>query len=162
MKFTVTTLLLITAFAANAGSFEDYARVISVQERYSSTGQRRQVCNNSGSSNQESSSNFGVGTAVGAVAGGLLGAQVGKGNGRTAAAAVGAVTGALVGNHVSSNNNSNPSGSQNCYMTDGDTRISGYSVTYEYNGRSFTDVFPTAPRGDSIKVRVSLMATSGN
>ena len=81
MKFTVTTLLLITSFAANAGSFEDYARVISVQERYSSTGQRRQVCNNSGSSNQESSSNFGVGTAVGAVAGGLLGAQVGKGIG---------------------------------------------------------------------------------
>jgi hypothetical protein len=33
-------------------------------------------------------------------------------------------------------------------------------VTYEYNGRTFTDFFPSAPNGDTIKVRVNLMPSS--
>lgn len=153
-RTTAAALMLCAAFTAQAASFEDYARIVAVQEKYDTTSQpRRVVCDNgpAGASNGP-----GVGTLIGAVAGGLLGAQVGKGDGRTAAAAVGAATGALAGNHLE-NNTANAG--RNCYQTadDYNPRVVGYNVTYEYAGRTFTEFSPYAPNGDTFKVRVSLM-----
>jgi uncharacterized protein YcfJ len=149
MKKTTIALLLCFAFSANAASFEDSARVLSVQEKTTQSNNRHQVCDG----DQATSSGPGVGTLIGAVAGGLLGAQVGQGNGRVAASAGGAVVGALTGNHLENNNQ----GGRNCYMADDyQTRVVGYNVSYEYQGRTFTDFFQNAPNGDTIKVRVNL------
>jgi len=127
---------------SQAAQFEDWARVVSSQPQYEQ-GPRRQVCNGS------SSNSPGVGTVIGAVAGGLIGSQVGRGNGRVAATAGGAVVGALSGNH-----NENKDG--NCYMEETGGRLIGYAVSYEYNGRVFTDTFATPPNGESIRIRVSV------
>lgn len=158
MKKTAAALMFVCAFSANAASYEDYARVISVQEKIERTNQRHQVCDGG---QAQSSNSIGAGTVIGAVAGGLLGAQVGKGNGRTAAAAVGAATGAMAGNHLENNSTGNRSASGNCYMADDyGTRTAGYNVTYEYQGRTFTESFPNPPNGDTVKVRVNLMPTT--
>lgn len=139
--------------AANAVTFEDYARVVSVREQYEQGSQRR-VCNSA----QPANSGPGVGTAIGAVAGGLLGAQVGKGNGRVAASAAGAVTGALAGNYLENNRSS---GGEDCYYETTGGRLIGYAVTYEYNGRTFTNTFSTPPRGDSLPIQVNLSPVTG-
>lgn len=154
MKKTAVALMLCAAFTAQAASFEDYARIVGVQEKFDTTSQqRRVVCDNGPGAG---SSGPGVGALLGAVAGGLLGAQVGKGDGRTAAAAVGAATGALAGNHLE-NRPANDGG--NCYQTaDGyGGRVIGYTVTYEYAGRTFTEFSPTVPNGDTIRVRVNVL-----
>ena len=157
MKKTLVMLLgALATTTATAASYDDFARVISVQEQYRSNGGGRQVCDNN---QQHSGSTVGVGTAVGAVTGGLLGAQVGKGNGTVAASAAGAVVGALSGQYIE-NNNRQPNNGSNCYYTNGDSRPNGYRVTYEYMGRTYTDNFRNPPNGDEIKVRVTVAPTS--
>lgn len=155
MKKTTAVLMLVatvSAGAVNAASFEDNARVLGVQEKLSQSNNRHQVCDG----DQATSGGPGVGTLIGAVAGGLLGAQVGQGNGRVAASAGGAVVGALAGNKLENNQ-----GGRNCYMADDyQSRVIGYNVTYEYQGRTFTDFFQNAPSGDNIKVRVNLMPST--
>jgi uncharacterized protein YcfJ len=153
-KTTVAALLLCAAFTAQAASFEDFARIVAVQEKYdTTTPQRRVICDNGQAA---ASSGPGVGALIGAVAGGLLGAQVGKGDGRTAAAAVGAAAGALTGNHLE---NSPANAGRNCYQAADSygARVIGYNVTYEYAGRTFTEFSPYAPNGDTLRVRVNLM-----
>lgn len=153
-KTTVAALMLCAAFTAQAASFEDFARIVAVQEKYDTTSQQRRVICDNGQA--ATSSGPGVGALIGAVAGGLLGAQVGRGDGRTAAAAVGAATGALAGNHLE---NGTANAGRNCYQTVDNYggRVIGYNVTYEYAGRTFTEFSPYAPNGDTIKVRVNLM-----
>jgi uncharacterized protein YcfJ len=138
----------LSAFAA---SNEDYARVISVQERFSQ-GTSRKVCANEPVANDGNS--YGAGTAIGAIAGGLLGSQVGKGNGKVAAAAGGAVVGALSGNYLE---NRNGSTEPRCRYVETAGRPAGYLVTYEYAGRQYTDTFTYPPEGDSVRVRVTVM-----
>lgn len=157
MKKTAAVVMLCAAFAAQAANFEDYARVVAVQEKYATGNQRRVVCEPTGQA--APTSGPGVGALIGAVAGGVLGAQVGKGDGRIAAASVGAATGALAGNHLE--NNGAAGASRNCYESEGSGgRVIGYDVTYEYGGRTFTEHSPKPPSGDSIKVRVNVMPTS--
>lgn len=154
MQSKAVLLMLAMCATAQAASFDDTARVLSVEEKTSQTNQRRQVCDDA----QATSTTPGVGTLIGAVAGGVLGAQVGKGNGRTAAAATGAVVGALTGNHLEK---STSGAAVNCYQADDYvTRVIGYTVTYDYNGRVFTQFMPAAPTGDTLKVRVNLTAQS--
>ena len=153
MKKTAVLLMLAVSATTQAASFDDTARVLSVEEKTSQSTQRRQVCEDA----QATSAMPGVGTVIGAVAGGVLGAQVGKGNGRTAAAATGAVVGALTGNHLGKGG----SAGRNCYASNEyETRVIGYTVTYDYNGRVFTQFMPTPPSGDTLKVRVNLTASA--
>ena len=93
----IFALVTVAATSLQAASFEDHARVLDVQERYSgnsSNSGTRTVCE---PVQQTPSNEYGAGTAIGALAGGLVGSQVGKGNGRIAGAAVGAATGAMAG-----------------------------------------------------------------
>ena len=80
MKIQILTVLAIAcATGTQAASFDDYARVINVQERYSGStpaSGTRTVCE---PGQQVQSNNYGAGTAIGAIAGGLIGSQVGKG-----------------------------------------------------------------------------------
>lgn len=156
----VFTLTASATLVGNAASFEDYARVIDVQERYSGSpqsGGSRPVCE---PVQQAQNSEYGAGTAIGAVAGGLIGSQVGKGNGRIAGAAVGAAAGAMAGHYVEGRNQQPQ---QRCYQTsDGysngysQRRPSGYTVTYEYAGRTFTENRSRPPAGNTIRVRVNV------
>ena len=111
MKKLAALLILAATFSAQAATYEDYARVLSVQEKYASSGQPRQVCN--GGSN---SSGLGMGTVIGAVSGGLLGNTVGNKSGKVAAAAVGAATGAVAGTYIENGMNGGNGGGRNCYM----------------------------------------------
>lgn len=151
MKKSLALVLgAFVSLSALAASGEDYARVVSVQERYSQ-GTSRNVC--STEPGASSGNNIGAGTAIGAVAGGLLGSRVGKGNGKVAAAAGGAVVGALSGNYLE---NRNGSGEVRCQYVESGGRPAGYFVTYEYAGRQYTDTFTYPPEGDSVRVRVSV------
>lgn len=102
-----------------------------------------------------------VGAGLGAVAGGLLGHTVGGGSGKTAATAVGAVAGALVGNELA-NRSANvqaeraPAEVQNCKtVKETQSRLVGYRVRYEYNGREFESIVRSNP-GSTLPVLLSV------
>jgi uncharacterized protein YcfJ len=98
-----------------------------------------------------------VGPLIGGVTGGLLGAQVGRGNGKVAASAAGAAIGAIVGDRLS--NRGGPDEFyerevRRCRMVDNfETRITGYRVTYDYAGRTYTTTLPYDP-GPRLPVHV--------
>jgi uncharacterized protein YcfJ len=99
------------------------------------------------------------------VAGGLLGAQVGKGSGQVAAAATGAAVGAIVGDRLGNRERGREvvyeREVRRCRTVDEwETRISGYRVTYEYGGRSYTTILPYDP-GRRLAVRVNVEPAAG-
>lgn len=139
---------------AGAASFDDYARVLNVSERIENYNQPRQECaqgDTMGAPGERGVS----GAVIGGVAGALLGSQVGRGNGQVAAAAVGAATGALVGDRVQ-NTGPGTYPVQRCRMVDNYiSRVVGYTVSYEYQGKSYTDNVSFNP-GDTMRVRVNV------
>jgi uncharacterized protein YcfJ len=100
-----------------------------------------------------------TGAVIGGLAGAILGSQVGKGSGKTAGAAVGAATGAIVGDRIGNNSSgagSSPQTIQRCRVIDSwQTRSLGYEVTYEYRGRTFTEILPYAP-GNTLRLTVQV------
>jgi uncharacterized protein YcfJ len=164
MKKTVFALALVAlSSSAMAYDFSDTAQVISSEPIYQQS-QRQQCWDEQVQGNTVSNSNSGSslnsGTIIGGIAGGLLGHQVGGGNGKTAATAVGAVTGALVGNNI---NNGSVGGGvgggvqtvRRC-NTVPDQRISGYRVTYQYNGRQVTTTMQHNPES-TVQVGVGII-----
>jgi uncharacterized protein YcfJ len=154
--------LLITVFAAPAiasDQYSDTARVLSANPQTERVNMPRQECRTEyqQQSYSNGASNSTAGAIIGGIAGGLLGSTIGKGNGRVAAAAVGAGVGALAGNNIANNQNGGGTRSvpvQSCYQVDNwQTVNSGYLVTYEYNGRTYTTVTNSHP-GSYIDVHV--------
>ena len=82
----------------------------------------------------------GTGAAVGAVTGGRIGSQIGRGNGHIAGAILGALGGAVLGNTAEAYNN----GYGGC-ATRYSQRVTGYDVTYEYQGRQYQTRTAQAP-----------------
>lgn len=168
----VAVSLLGLAFGAQAGGrghqqshYQDWARVTNVQPQYERVNVPRQQCTNEIVYDQRGhyGGDRSVGGAlVGGVAGGLLGSQVGKGNGKTAATAAGAIVGAIVGDRIDNNGyqaaHYPPRGRevQRCYTVDNwESRLTGYNVTYEYNGRRYTQFMNQHP-GNRMRVNVSV------
>ena len=162
--------LMATAFALPAmanDQYSDTARVLSVTPQTERVNMPHQECRTE--YQQQSYSSGGdrslAGAVIGGIAGGLLGNTVGRGNGRIAAAAVGAGVGAIagdrIGNSQSNNNVSTRSVPvQNCYQVDNwQTVNSGYLVTYEYNGRTYSTVTNNQP-GSTIDVNVAVSSGS--
>lgn len=156
----LVTVLSVPAMAAD--QYSDTARVLSVTPQTERVNMPRQECRTE--YQQQSYSNGGdhsvAGAVIGGIAGGLLGNTIGRGNGRVAAAAVGAGVGAIAGDRIGSNqNNVNTTRSvpvQNCYQVDNWQAVnSGYLVTYEYNGRTYSTVTNNRP-GNTIDVNVSV------
>ena len=119
-----------------------------------------QVINNGG---------FNAGTLIGGIFGGILGNQVGGGDGKTIATATGSVLGA----HVLGNQNQNSTTTTTTqyenrtvcttsYRIDHKQHISGYVVTYNFDGRSYNTVMTFAPRGDTLNLRVNKSHTITN
>jgi uncharacterized protein YcfJ len=141
--------------AAHAADFDDYARVISVAPQVEQVNQPRQECRTEYVQVARQPRGVG-GSIIGGVAGGLLGNQVGGGNGRTAATAAGAIAGAIVGDRMENNETvveERPV--QRCRTVEHwETRTTGYMVTYEYHGKTYTSMMPYDP-GERIRLHVS-------
>jgi uncharacterized protein YcfJ len=157
----MVSMLALTAgwSTAQAAEFEDFARVVNVTPRVEQVNNPRRECYTTEVQTQQAAPRSAGGAILGGIAGGLLGSQVGNGNGKVAAAAVGAVAGALTGDRLDNQNNQptvQTTPVQQCRMTDHwESRTSGYSVTYEYQGRSYTTVLPYDP-GTRLRLQVSL------
>ena len=161
VKMLIPTLLIavFTAPAMAGNQYSDTARVLSATPQNERVNMPRQECRTEYQQQTYSngSNNSIAGAVIGGIAGGLLGNTIGKGNGRVAAAAVGAGVGALAGNSIGNNQNSASTRSvpvQSCYQVDNWQAVnSGYLVTYEYNGRTYTTVTNSHP-GTYIDVNV--------
>lgn len=152
------TLSAVPAMADD--QYNDTARVLSVTPQTERVNVPRQECRTEYQQQSYSNNNPSIaGALIGGVAGGLLGNTIGRGNGRVAAAAVGAGIGALAGDRISNNNNVATTRSvpvQSCYQVDNwQTVNSGYLVTYEYNGRTYSTVMNNNP-GSTIDVNVAV------
>ncbi|MGL4230139.1 MAG: glycine zipper 2TM domain-containing protein [Casimicrobium sp.] len=117
----------------------------------------------------------GAGTILGAVIGGVVGHQFGNSSrGRDHGTVAGAVVGGIVGNSIENSqprtysaNNYDPQPARVDYapetrsvqrcetVNESREEISGYNVTYRYNGRDYTTRMPYDP-GQTINVRVNL------
>ena len=162
-KETVLLALLAAAgFAAHAESFVDRARVQDVQPQYETVQVPRNECSTQWVAEPRAAAagtNYG-GAIIGGVAGALVGNQVGRGHGREAATAAGAVIGALAGNSVAQRGLSEPGYEQrqvqSCRtVSETQTQITGYRVTYEYHGNQYT-TFTREQPGATLPVRVSV------
>lgn len=149
-------------------NYQDWARVTQVQPQYERVNVPVQQCRMEVVYDQGGYGGYGGGdrslggAIIGGVVGGVAGNQVGKGNGRAAATAVGAVVGALVGDRIDNNGYRTaqhvPQGRevQRCYSVDQwENRLTGYHVTYEYNGRRYTR-FMTERPGNRMRVNVAV------
>ena len=121
-----------------------------------------------------------VATVIGGVLGAALGSQVGGGSARYATAAVGSMVGGIAGQRVYENAQRNryprtgtvvvcdpeqvdrygqptsyPAYSQGSYSGVDNRRVSGYDVTYEYAGRTYTTRMAYDP-GSRLRVRVDV------
>ncbi len=139
-----------------AEQYSDTARVISSVAQTDRVNFPRQECRTEYQQQSYNSNNSITGALIGGIAGGLLGNTIGKGNGRVAAAAVGAGVGALAGSSLAANQNSatRTVPVQSCYQVDNwQTVNSGYLVSYEYHGRTYSTLMNSQP-GTYIDVNV--------
>lgn len=167
MKLAMTAVaaaLTLTGSAAFAGGgdFTDYARVIEVQPQYQSVDVPRKDCYSEyvpESHYTPGGLNL-AGSLLGGVAGGLLGSRFGGGDGRVASAAVGAVAGAIVGDRIAGREPAREEYYERevrrCRLVDNwESRITGYRVAYEYQGRNYSTMLPYDP-GARLPVHVSV------
>lgn len=180
-RIAITCLAIAAMGGAQAQIFNDTARVRHVEPQYENVSVPRQDCQTQWVTEYQTVSvpqqpsaaanrNY-PGLVLGGVVGGLAGNQIGKGHGREAATAVGAVVGALAGEHLAGQNGwGTPQAQpqqvqqpvqrqvQNCRtVNDMQSRLTGYRVTYEYQGRNQTTVTRDRP-GRTIPVQVSVSA----
>jgi uncharacterized protein YcfJ len=99
------------------------------------------------------------GVILGGITGGLLGNTVGRGNGRAAATVIGAVVGAAVGDHIANRDSGTVAVNrpvERCQSVENYRQVlTGYQVTYYYNGRNTTVVLPYDP-GPRVPVAVGI------
>lgn len=156
-KFVAALACMGAVSGALAEGFDDYARVLNVTPRVEQFNYPQQECRTEYVTVERQQRGVG-GSIIGGVAGGILGSQVGGGNGRTAATAAGAIVGAIVGDRIE---NRYPAGTETrpvrqCHTVDNwQSRVTGYEVTYEYQGHTYTSVMPQDP-GRRMRVRVSV------
>jgi len=163
---TAAVALAIDATSALAGpSFEDYARVREVTPQYDQINVPRQECYSEYVPSRSSDRSGSIaGPVIGGVAGGLLGSRFGQGNGRVASAAAGAVVGAIVGDQLGNRDRGGEYEEREvrrCRTVDHlESRLSGYRVAYEYQGRHYSTILPYDP-GSRLPVRVSVEPAAG-
>lgn len=145
---------------ASAAEYEDFARVVNVTPQIEQVNYPQQDCRTEYVAVQRQPQRSVGGSILGGLAGGIIGNQVGGGSGRTVATAAGAIAGAIVGDRLENNDAhavTEHQPVQQCRTVDNwQSRTSGYAVTYEYHGRTYTTVMPYDP-GDRMRVRVSVL-----
>jgi uncharacterized protein YcfJ len=103
------------------------------------------------------------GAILGGLTGGLIGNTIGRGNGRAASTAVGAVIGALVGDNIANRDSSAVAVTrpvQRCQIVESYRQVlTGYQVTYSYNGRYRTVVLPYDP-GPRVPIEIGVTGSA--
>lgn len=164
-RFVIAAVFCAVASPAIAADYTDTAEVVNTVPVYGSINEPRQQCwTETVTTYQEAPRSYG-GTVLGGITGGLIGSTIGSGNGRVAAAAAGAAIGALVGNRADERNTQAmavPRQVQRCQMVDNYRQgITGYQVTYNYNGRNSTVILPYDP-GPRVNVGISVAGAGNN
>ena len=167
-RLAITLLCTVGAFAAQADTFFDNARVRSAEPQYENVSVPREECRNEWVNQPQRAYNSGPnygGVVLGALAGGVVGNQVARGHGgREAATALGALVGALAGDRIAGNNYNNryeqvqdaPRQVTRCQaVNDVQARLTGYNVAYDYRGQTYTTLMRENP-GPYLQVRVSV------
>jgi len=143
-------------------SFEDTARVTHVEPIYTTvrvaTPQRE--CTSRSYRNKNHSQKSYTSTIAGSIVGGVVGNQFGGGSGKKIMTVAGALLGGSVGRDLGyqSSSYSNYDGGENCHITERyhqEERINSYSVTYRYQGKTYTTEMDRHP-GKRIPVEVSV------
>ena len=166
MKIIVKSLVLISLFLGTqlvmAGSYVDYATVISVEEVYKQyrTEEPYQECYI-----KETIQNQGDGSAtneiMGAILGGAIGNQFGEGDGKEALTLAGMFLGASIANDAEkANSTGQVVVSQEVCETKVKTsfvnRLNHYLVHVDYEGRDLAFTSKKRPSEDIIKVKVTV------
>ncbi len=160
MKSKIAAPLLLAALASPvfAADYRDSAPVVSSVPVYQTVNEPQQQCWTESVTSYEERRSPG-GAILGGLTGGLLGSTIGRGNGRIASAAVGAAIGALVGDNLGNRDNGAIAVTrpiQRCQTVQSYRQIlTGYQVTYYYNGRNTTVVLPYDP-GPRVAIDVGI------
>ncbi|MDP2827968.1 MAG: glycine zipper 2TM domain-containing protein [Sulfuricellaceae bacterium] len=146
---------------ANAADLIDVAQVVSVSPIYTRASVPQQECWTEYAPETTNQGRSYGGAIVGGLAGGLIGHQVGGGRGKTAATVIGATTGAIIGDRIDNSpdqTNYNTQPVQRCRDTYSErgAQITGYSVTYRYNGRNITTTLPYNP-GSQVRIGIGVI-----
>ena len=165
MKIQIAVPMLLGALAAPAfaSDYTDSAQVISSVPIYQTVYEPQQQCWTESVTSYEEHRSAG-GVILGGVTGGLIGNTIGRGNGRAASTVVGAMIGAVVGDHIANRGNNTVAVTrpvQRCQTVESNRQIlTGYQVTYNYNGRNTTVVMPYDP-GARVPIDVGVTASAG-
>ena len=166
MKIIVKSLVLISLFLGTqlvmAGSYVDYATVISVEEVYKQyrTEEPYQECYI-----KETIQNQGDGSAtneiMGAILGGAIGNQFGEGDGKEALTLAGIFLGASIANDAEKANSTgqvvvSQEVCESKVKTSFVNRLSHYLVYVDYEGRDLAFTSKKRPSEDIIKVKVTV------
>lgn len=164
MKIRIVAPLLLTTLAAPAFAtdYTDSAPVISSVPVYQTVSEPQQQCWTESVTSYEDRRSPG-GAILGGLTGGLIGNNIGRGNGRAASTAFGVVVGALIGDHIANRDNSVVAVArpiQRCQTVQSYRQVlTGYQVTYNYNGRNTTVVLPYDP-GPRVPITVGVAGTA--
>ncbi len=151
MKKIIAALTLLSL--GTLTNAQEVGKVLSAVQVIQQVAVPRQVCAQEQVAVQANKS--GAGAAMGAIAGGVLGNQIGGGNGKTLATALGMFGGAILGNNIEGAPAPQTQTVQNCTTQNVfENRVSGYNVTYEFNGKQYTVQLPRDP-GPTIKLNVT-------
>ncbi|MBI3530367.1 MAG: glycine zipper 2TM domain-containing protein [Betaproteobacteria bacterium] len=164
MKNRSVAPLLLTALAAPAFAtdYTDSAPVISSVPVYQTVNEPQQQCWTESVTSYEERRSPG-GAILGGLTGGLIGNTIGRGDGRFASTAFGVVIGAMVGDHLANRDNSAVAVTrpiQRCQTVASYRQVlTGYQVTYNYNGRNTTVVLPYDP-GPRVPIEVGITGSA--
>jgi len=154
--------LLFTSQLIVAGSFSDYAQVVSVEKVYANyiIKEPYQECYI-----KETTVKSGDGSAtneiIGGIFGGLIGNTLGKGDGKKAATLAGVALGASLAHdeELAKSGTGRVVSEEVCetkYQQKSERRLSHYLVNYEYADRLFSYKSKSKPFNDSVKIRVNI------
>ena len=148
LALTCTALVLCGASQA-----QEMGQVLSRTPVYQQVAVPHQTCAQTVTPNAPTS---GAGAVSGALTGAVLGTIIGEGRG--AGALIGAVGGAVVGDKMESNANSQPVTTCTTQTTL-ENRLVGYTVVYEYAGKTYTAQLPQDP-GPTIALQITPTAAA--
>jgi uncharacterized protein YcfJ len=160
MRIKIAAPLLLTALAAPAvaSDYMDSAPVVSSVPLYQTVNEPQQQCWTESVTSYEQRRTPG-GAILGGLTGGLLGNSLGRGSSRAASTVVGVMIGAMVGDHIANRDNSPVAVTrpiQRCQAVQSYRQVlTGYQVTYNYNGGNTTVVLPYDP-GPRVPIAVGV------
>jgi uncharacterized protein YcfJ len=158
IRIAAPFLLILLAVPAFATDYTDSAPVVSSVPIYQTVSEPQQQCWTESVTRYEERRSPG-GAILGGITGGILGNAIGRGNGRAATTVGGAIIGAVVGDHIANRDNRAVAVSrpvEHCQTVENYRQVlTGYQVTYYFNGRNTTVVLPYDP-GPRVPVAVSV------